>query len=123
VCRELVARKRARTGLSQQVRARLLRLGALEAGIDAGMEAVARDLHISVRTLRRRLAEDGTSYRELRDEVREALAEELLATGALSVSDVAIRLGYAEATSFIAAFRRWKGMTPAAYARRLRASG
>jgi len=123
VCRELVARKRARTGLSQQVRARLLRLGALEAGIDAGMEAVARDLHISVRTLRRRLAEDGTSYRELRDEVREALAEELLATGALSVSDVAIRLGYAEATSFIAAFRRWKGMTPAAYARRLRDSG
>jgi len=122
-CRELVARKRTRTGLSQQVRARLLRIGALESGIDAGMEAVARDLHISVRTLRRRLSEDGTSYRELRDEVREALAEELLATGALSVSDVAIRLGYAEATSFIAAFRRWKGVTPAAYARRLRASG
>jgi AraC-like DNA-binding protein len=115
-CRELVARKRARTGLSNEVRARLIRLD----GVDVGMDAIARELHLSTRTLRRRLGEAGTSYRELLDEVREALAEELLATGALSVSDVAIRLGYAEATSFIYAFRRWKGETPAVYAQKLR---
>lgn len=114
-CRELVTRKRARAGLSNEVRERLVRLG----GVDAGMDAVAGELHLSVRTLRRRLGEAGTSYRELLDEVREALAEELLATGALSVSDVAIRLGYAESTSFIHAFRRWKGQTPAVYAQRL----
>lgn len=114
-CRELVTRRRARTGLPQEVRARLVRLG----GVDAGMDTIAGELHLSTRTLRRKLGEAGTSYRELLEEVREALAEELLATGALSVSDVAIRLGYAEATSFIHAFRRWKGTTPAVYAEAL----
>jgi AraC-like DNA-binding protein len=66
--------------------------------------------------LRRRLAESGTSFQELLDEVREALAQELLTT--LAVEDVALRLGYAEASSFIHAFKRWKGVTPAVYARR-----
>lgn len=118
-CRELVTRRRARTGISHQVRERLIRLG----GADTGMEAVARDLAMSPRTLRRRLTEAGTSYRALVDEVREALAEELLATGALSVEAVAVRLGYAEASSFIYAFKRWKGVTPAAYARSLGRTG
>ncbi|MGC7095546.1 AraC family transcriptional regulator [Amycolatopsis lurida] len=118
-CRELVTRRRARTGISHQVRERLIRLG----GADTGMDAVARDLAMSPRTLRRRLTEAGTSYRALVDEVREALAEELLATGVLSVEAVAVRLGYAEASSFIYAFKRWKGVTPAAYARSLGRTG
>ncbi|MPY84843.1 MAG: helix-turn-helix domain-containing protein [Actinophytocola sp.] len=113
-CRELVARRRARSGISHEVRERLVSLG----GADTGMDAIARDLNVSTRTLRRKLSEAGTSYRLLLDEVREALAEEMLATGALSVSDVAVRLGYAEATSFIHAFKRWKGVTPKAFTRR-----
>jgi AraC-like DNA-binding protein len=48
---------------------------------------------MSTRTLRRKLGEAGTSFRSLLDEVREALAEELLTTGALTVDDVATRLG------------------------------
>jgi AraC-like DNA-binding protein len=112
-CRELVTRKRARTGVPHEVRERLVRVG----GVDAGMDVVARELAMSPRTLRRRLTEAGTGYRALVDEVRQALAEEMLATGALSVDDVAIRLGYAEASSFIYAFKRWKGVTPAAFAR------
>jgi AraC-like DNA-binding protein len=117
-CETLVARKRQRSGISQQVRERLVRLG----GVDAGMDEIARQLTLSTRTLRRRLAEAGTSYRALVDEVRQALAEELLDTGVLSVEDVAYRLGYAEASSFIYAFKRWTGMTPAAFARRFRAA-
>ncbi|MEC3977601.1 AraC family transcriptional regulator [Amycolatopsis sp. H20-H5] len=113
-CHTLVARKRERTGISHLVRERLVRFG----GVDAGMDEIARQLSLSPRTLRRRLAEAGTGYRGLVDEVRQALAEEMLDTGALSVEDVALRLGYAEASSFIYAFKRWKGMTPAAYARR-----
>lgn len=112
-CRELVARRRTRTGLAHEVRDRLIRVGGA-----ADMDQVARELNLSPRTLRRRLEEAGTSYRALLDEVREALAEEMLATGALSVEDVAIRLGYAEGSSFIYAFKRWKGTTPAAYVRR-----
>jgi AraC-like DNA-binding protein len=112
-CAELVTRRRARTGIAHEVRERLIRVG----GVDAGMDSVARQLVMSPRTLRRRLEAEGTSYRALVDEVRQALAEEMLATGALTVEDVAIRLGYAEASSFIYAFKRWKGTTPAAYAR------
>ncbi|SEF36938.1 AraC-type DNA-binding protein [Amycolatopsis pretoriensis] len=117
-CEALVARKRRRSGISQQVRERLVRLG----GVDAGMDEIARQLTLSTRTLRRRLTEAGTSYRALVDEVRQTLAEELLDTGVLSVEDVAYRLGYAEASSFIYAFKRWTGMTPAAFARRFRAA-
>ncbi|GAA5152585.1 MULTISPECIES: AraC family transcriptional regulator [Amycolatopsis] len=113
-CRELVSRRRSRAGIAHEVRERLTRFGALA----EGMPGVARELGMSTRTLRRKLEESGTSFRALLDEVREALAEELLTTGALSVEDVAIRLGYAEASSFIHAFKRWKGTTPAAYLRR-----
>lgn len=115
-CRDLVARRRARTGIAQRVRDRLIRFG----GTDTGVAMIASELTMSERTLRRRLDEAGTSYRGLLDEVRQALAEEMLATRALSVSDVAIRLGYAEATSFIYAFKRWTGVTPATYQRRFR---
>ena len=68
--------------------------------------------------LRRRLEEEGTSFRALLDEVRETHAEELLTRGAVPVEDVAFRLGYAEASSFIHAFKRWKGVTPTAFLRR-----
>lgn len=72
-------------------------------------------LQLSERTLRRRLAEEGTSLGALLDEVREKLAEELLVTGGSPVAQVAQRLGYLELSSFSQAFRRWKGMGPQAY--------
>jgi AraC-like DNA-binding protein len=118
-CRELVARRRTRTGIAHEVREQLTGFGAL----DSPMPQVARALGMSTRTLRRRLTEAGTSFRTLLDEVRHALAEELLGRGALSVEDVAARLGYAEASSFIHAFRRWTGMTPLAFQRRSTAAG
>ncbi|GAA5066313.1 AraC family transcriptional regulator [Nocardia callitridis] len=118
-CRDLVQRRRARTGIASEVRARLLPRGGVDgfAG-PLGIDAVASDLNISTRTLRRQLDAAGTSYRALLDEVRFALAEEMLTTTPLSVSDVAIRLGYAEASTFIYAFKRWTGETPAAYRRK-----
>jgi AraC-like DNA-binding protein len=113
-CRELVSRRRARSGIAHDVRERLTRLGA----ISSRMPEVARQLDVSTRTLRRRLEEEGTTFRALLDEVREALAEELLSTGAVPVEDIALRLGYAEASSFIHAFKRWKGVTPTAFMQR-----
>ncbi|MEU4313264.1 AraC family transcriptional regulator [Nocardia sp. NPDC024068] len=120
-CRDLVHRRRARTGIAAEVRARLVPRGGTD-GFTAppGIDAVAADLNMSTRTLRRHLDATGTSYRALLDEVRRALAEEMLTATPLSVSDVAIRLGYAEASTFIYAFKRWTGGTPAAY-RRIRA--
>lgn len=110
-CRELLARRRERTGVARRVRDRLLAAD----GLRTGMEDVAAELAMTVRTLRRRLAAEGTTFRALVDEVREAYAEELLATRALSVEQIAYRLGYGEASSFIHAFTRWKGMSPRAY--------
>ncbi|WP_083208608.1 AraC family transcriptional regulator [Mycobacterium malmoense] len=112
-CRALLERRRQRTGVAQRVRERLASID----GEPHTITAVARQLAMSERTLRRRLAEENTTFRDLVEEVHRVLAEELLATGALSVEDVALRLGYAEATSFIAAFKRWTGTTPARHQR------
>lgn len=112
-CRALVEARRARIGLAHEVRKAIMGIGGA-----ADMDTVARDLGLSTRHLRRQLAEAGTSYRALREEVLETLALELLDLGVLSVEDVAVRLGYAEASSFIHAFKQWTGRTPHAYARR-----
>src|SRR3546814_4667043 len=74
-----------------------------------------RELLMTARTLRRRLLDEGTTYAELRDEVRQTLAEEFLSGPRMSIEQIAARLGYAEATSFINAFRRWSGDTPHAF--------
>ena len=113
-CRELVDRRRARTGVAGLVRDQLV----TAPGAMPDLAAVAGTLAVSERTLRRRLADEGTSFRALVDEVREALAEELLSTQSLSVEQVARRLGYAETASFTHAFTRWKGVSPRAWARR-----
>jgi AraC-like DNA-binding protein len=108
LCRDLLAQRQQRSGVAAQVRQRLLRSD------DAfpGLEQIAGELGQTSRSLRRHLASEGTSFRGLLDECRELLAEQLLVRLRLSVEEVAARLGYAEASSFIIAFRRWKGMTP-----------
>lgn len=111
-CRALLERRRGRTGTAGAVRDLLVARPSSMPGVGE----VAATLNLSERTLRRRLAEEGTSFRGLVDEVREALAEELLRTG-LGVEQVARRLGYAETASFTHAFTRWKGTSPRAWAR------
>ena len=77
--------------------------GAFIAAIIVGM---------SVRTLQRRLAETGVSYSDLVDEVRLASALTLIDDRSIRLSDVARRLGYADAANFDRAFRRWTGFSP-----------
>lgn len=116
MCADLVSRRRARAGLAQEVRVVI----AQQLGQGASMTAVAAALGVGERSLRRRLRAEGTSFQALLDEVRETLALQLLDTGLLSVEDIALRLGYAEASTFIVAFRRWRGTTPTAYAGTIR---
>ncbi|APA99580.1 AraC family transcriptional regulator [Nocardia seriolae] len=118
MCRDLLTRRHARTGVAGAVRDLLVR----NPGEIPDQSAVAAELFVSPRTLSRRLNEEGTSFRALLDEVREALSEELLDHTGMTTEQVAARLGYAEAASFIRAFRRWKGCPPQEYrARGLRA--
>lgn len=115
-CHALLSERRRRSGTAREVRDALV-AGLLEDPASGTITDVATRLGLSERTLRRRLAAEGTSFRGLLAEVRQTLAEQLLATGALSVEDVALRLGYAEASSFIAAFRSWTNTTPARWLR------
>jgi AraC-like DNA-binding protein len=77
----------------------------------AGAERAAQQLGMSVRTLARRLDDEGTSYRALFDEVRKQTALRELAHGARSIAEIADRLGFASSQSFHRAFRRWTGTT------------
>lgn len=110
-CRDLLARRRQRTGVAGQVRDRLVAAPSHM----PDMELVARERHVTSRTLRRQLADEGASFRGLVEEVRQALAEELLGQAGLTVEETARRLGYAEPAAFIHAFRRWRGTTPGAW--------
>ena len=107
-CEALLAARQAREGIAGRVRHMLLR----EPGQSPDMERIAKELGTTSRSLRRRLTDEGTSFRVLVDEVRETLAEQLLSTAGLSVDAVAERLGFANPAGFINAFKRWKGVPP-----------
>lgn len=76
------------------------------------MEDVAGRLGVHPRAMRRRLQQEGTTFEAIKDEVRYAVARELLMIGALSITDIAVTLDYASASSFVHAFRRWTGAPP-----------
>ena len=105
--RELAAMVHA--GLPGRVRA------ALAEDPNASLVAVAKRLHVSTRTLKRHLAEHGTSYSTIAVDVRRQRAFLLLENRDLSIGEVATRLGYTELPNFTRAFRKWTGTTPAAY--------
>jgi AraC-like DNA-binding protein len=73
---------------------------------------VARRLGVSSRTLSRKLAEEGTSFAEILDQLRAALARRYLHDETLPVSEIARLLGYREVSSLTHAFKRWTGTTP-----------
>ncbi|MGW4092933.1 AraC family transcriptional regulator [Nocardia sp. NPDC004750] len=118
LCRDLLDRRRSRTGVAASVRDRLVRTP----GEIPDQATVALGLFMSSRTLSRRLNEEGTSFRALLDEVRQTMSEVLLAHTDMTTEQVAARLGYAEAASFIRAFRRWQGCPPQTFRTRGRRS-
>lgn len=84
----------------------------------ARMAEVAQALGLSPRTLQRRLAALGTPFQALLDGVRRELAQRYVADPALSLTEIAFLLGYAEQSSFTHAFKAWFGQPPQAVRRR-----
>jgi AraC-like DNA-binding protein len=76
---------------------------------------VAQALAMHRRTLNRRLRDQGTTFQQVLDRVRFAVAKELLEDAAIPLPRIAAALGYSEAASFVRAFRRWTGTTPRAW--------
>jgi AraC-like DNA-binding protein len=84
------------------------------------LEAVARTLFVSSRTLKRKLQEHRVSFRELLDEVRHRDSVRLLQDATLSIEDVAVRVGYTDPANFTRAFRKWTGAPPNVYRAKLK---
>ena len=73
---------------------------------------IAAKLHMSPKTLQRRLVEEGTNFRQLLDETREHLARQYVKDSRLLLAEVTYLLGFSDTANFNRAFRRWTGMTP-----------
>jgi AraC-like DNA-binding protein len=78
-------------------------------------DQVARRLATSERTLRRRLEQDGTSFRALLDKTRAELADSYVRDKRLPLSEVAFLVGFSEPSAFYRAFKRWTDSTPKAW--------
>jgi AraC-like DNA-binding protein len=113
-CDVLVQSCEHRRGITALVRSKLFR----DSGVFPTLPDVAAELDIHPRTLRRRLAEEGTSFRALLNEARSMVAVDLLRNVGLTVEEVSTRLGYTEVSTFSHAFKHWHGVAPSAYSRR-----
>jgi AraC-like DNA-binding protein len=86
----------------------------------ANVDAVAAALHMSARTLQRRLGDEGTQFSEVLDGVRADEARRALAGTELPLAEVAWKLGFADLATFSRAFKRWTGQPPGTFRRRSR---
>lgn len=112
MCAQLLERRSAPQGATALVRQYL---EAAPSGSVPDLPSMARLSRTSVRTLKRRLQEEGTSYRQLQSQHRSARALELLGNPALSLTQIAERLGFSDLSSFSQSFKRWFGVAPSAY--------
>lgn len=99
----------AQKAIGEQVKAILKRLLA---GRRPGIEDVARELHLSSRTLQRRLAEEGATFQGMMQEARRELARHYLLHSSLELNETGYLLGYEDANSFFRAFHHWEGISP-----------
>jgi AraC-like DNA-binding protein len=87
---------------------------------DASLQSVARDLRLSVRTLRRRLSALGASFQDILEDLRRTTAISALARSDDSIEQIGARVGYPDPSNFRRAFRRWTGTSPRAFRARQR---
>jgi AraC-like DNA-binding protein len=111
ICDEQIDALRKREGLAGRLRAVLITNGCRV----LGLEAAAHRLGMTERSLRRRLAEEGTSFRSVHDDVQRQAAIGYLRDTELTVEAIAELLGFSDAANFRRAFRRWTGKPPLDY--------
>ena len=87
-------------------------LKQLLAGQRPGINDLAREMHLSTRTLQRRLTEQGITFQRLLDEARRELARHYLLHSSRELNETAYLLGYEDANSFFRAFHQWEGTSP-----------
>lgn len=112
-CEEALAQLHQENSILSQVRRRLL---AGDTDFPT-CDVMAAELHMSARTLMRKLKQHGASYQGLLDEVRKERAQWYLRHTSYPMESIAERLGYLDTTNFSRTFRRWFGISPSAYRR------
>ncbi len=110
-CERLLGEAKTTVGLAGEIYQLLM----LRPGHIPTMGDMAAMVHLHERTMRRRLIEEGTSFGDIVDDVRQSLATEYLKTTSLPIDDIAALVGYSDAANFRRAFRRWTGQTPREY--------
>ena len=108
LCDDLHDRLQNRIGAAGKVRSYLL----ATLGRHTGLEHVAAHLGVPVRTLRRKLRDEETSFRDLFDQLRAEVAVKYLRDTQMTVDDIAHALGFSETANFRHAFRRWNHSSP-----------
>ena len=108
---DLLARPDGGDNLPSQIR----RLLGRDCNHWPDLEALAHQLNTSPQTLRRHLREQGSSFQELKDQLRRDLAIYHLGRHELPIQDIAEQLGFSEPSAFHRAFKKWTGLTPGAY--------
>jgi len=116
-CQAIVERLGSGGQMADRVRSHIL------AGRGFGLGAVGKHMAMSPRSLRRRLRDEGTSFRDVVGDVRKGLALDYLKTSDLDLEEIATLLGYEDAANFNRAFRRWVGVAPARHRNSIRAEG
>ncbi|MFG1225243.1 AraC family transcriptional regulator [Xanthobacter wiegelii] len=117
ICDQLLTELKQNTGIAGRVRQALL--ANLES--PPSFDALSGQLGLSTRTLRRRLQQENTSYRELVDDLRAQIAVRYLRDTQLTVEDIAFLLGFSDSAAFRYAFRRWTNTAPNEFRRTARA--
>lgn len=114
-CDKLLTRLDDKSDLAASVR----RLIISEQKGFVNLEGMAEQFHMSPRTFRRKLKEEGTSFQKISDEVKRELAEDYLRNSAFSIETVANLMGFNDISNFRRAFIRWTGESPASFQKKL----
>ncbi len=119
MCGKLMDQRRMDVGCTAMVRHQL---AATPPGMLPSLHYIAGLLGTSERTLKRRLQQEGTSFRQLSEEAQAAASARLVGDAQRSLTEVAERMGYADLSAFSQAFKRWHGVSPNSF-RRARGAG
>ncbi len=111
ICQRDLDKLTGREALSSKVRSILLE----KQGGFSSLKVTAQLLHMTERTLHRRLVDEGTSFKAILEDVRHALALEHLRSGRLTIQEISFALGYSDVANFRRAFKRWESVPPSAY--------